>query len=262
MAAFNAEKYLKTSIESVIGQNYVEWELLIVDDGSTDNSVEIIRHYKDARIRYFYQENKGVSAARNVGLNNMKGEYFCFLDADDSLPSGSLKARVKKLIENPQIDFMDGHVNIYDYQMKRKLNHWGPSFQGNPLDQLLEISGACFFSPTWMIRRNHKKTYRFHEGISHGEDLLFFIELTSEGGCYDFVDEVILHYRRGHSSAMSNLKGLETGYHKIYECLKNKGNFHPEKVGEFRRKARSIIFKSYAGNFKIMDALLSLKRKW
>ncbi|MBC7913682.1 MAG: glycosyltransferase [Pyrinomonadaceae bacterium] len=96
MPAYNAQKYIAESIESVIEQTYANWELLIVDDGSTDNTAAIIKHYqiKDTRIQYFYQENGRQGKAKNAGINNSKGDYIAFLDADDLWLKEKLKVSV------------------------------------------------------------------------------------------------------------------------------------------------------------------------
>ena len=80
---YNRANFICTAIESVIGQTYKNWELIIVDDGSTDNTKEIVLSFNDDRVRYIYQENQERSAARNNGINNAKGDYICFLDSDD-----------------------------------------------------------------------------------------------------------------------------------------------------------------------------------
>jgi glycosyltransferase involved in cell wall biosynthesis len=262
MAAFNAEQYINSSIKSVLNQTLKDWELLIINDGSTDETENIIKSFSDRRIKYFSQENQGVSKARNIGLSNMLGDYFCFLDADDYMPPESLEIRYRMFLKQPSIEFIDGIVHIYNRDFTKKMNQWEPAFQGNPLNQLLQISSSCFFSPTWMIRRNANQCYRFNENISHGEDLLFFIELALNGGKYDFVNEVILHYRKGHSSAMKDLHGLENGYHRIYDSLKENDKIPLEQVEQFKQIAGRIIFKSYLGNYQIANAFLSLTRKW
>ena len=83
--AYNAEKYLRRCINSILAQTFTDFELLLIDDGSTDKSGEICDEYADkyARIRVFHKANGGVSSARNVGLDNAVGEYICFCDADD-----------------------------------------------------------------------------------------------------------------------------------------------------------------------------------
>lgn len=81
--AHNAAPYIKNSIESVLAQSINDFEIIVVDDGSTDETKSVVLSLADARIRYIYQENGGVSSARNTGIKNAKGEYVCFLDADD-----------------------------------------------------------------------------------------------------------------------------------------------------------------------------------
>lgn len=84
IATYNRAKYINIAIESVIKQTVTDWELIIVDDGSTDRTRQIISPYlQDKRIKYIYQENKERSVARNTGISSSKGEYICFLDSDD-----------------------------------------------------------------------------------------------------------------------------------------------------------------------------------
>ena len=82
---YNAEKYLRCCIDSIIAQTFTDFELLLIDDGSKDKSGAICDEYaaKDARIRVFHKENGGVSSARNLGLDNAKGEWITFIDSDD-----------------------------------------------------------------------------------------------------------------------------------------------------------------------------------
>lgn len=80
---YNRAAFLPKAIESVLAQTYTDWELIIVDDGSTDNTKEVISQYSDGRIIYIYQQNAERSAARNNGINHAKGDYVCFLDSDD-----------------------------------------------------------------------------------------------------------------------------------------------------------------------------------
>lgn len=262
MPAFNAESFIQQAIISVKNQSHSDWELLIVDDGSRDQTKKIINEFHDARIKYFYQENQGVSSARNMGLDHMTGDYFCFLDADDYLPPKSLESRFNKLALFPDLNFADGAVSIFDHNLMTKVDSWIPSCKGNILDQLLSLSGSCFWGLTWMIRRNTGKIYRFNEGLTHGEDLLFFIELALDGGLYDYTEDTVLHYRKGHASAMKDLKGLEKGYRYIYRLLLENEKIPTKQVSQFKQKAQNIIFKSYFGNYQFFNAFLSMIRKW
>lgn len=95
---YNTEKYLPRCIESVLAQTFVDWEMLLIDDGSTDASGSICDEYaaKDERIRVFHKENGGISSARNVGLNYAQGEWIFFVDSDDSLPKTSLESLLSR----------------------------------------------------------------------------------------------------------------------------------------------------------------------
>jgi glycosyltransferase involved in cell wall biosynthesis len=83
LPTYNRVHFLPRAIESVIGQSFLDWELIIVDDGSTDNTKEVVSGYSDERILYFYQKNQERSAARNNGISQSQGKFICFLDSDD-----------------------------------------------------------------------------------------------------------------------------------------------------------------------------------
>ena len=102
MCTYNGEKYLKESIESVINQTYSNWELMIVDDGSTDNTKNIISCFmnNDSRIKYFYQNNLSSSSARNIGISHSTGRYIAFLDSDDLWCSDFLEKQLAFMERN------------------------------------------------------------------------------------------------------------------------------------------------------------------
>ena len=97
MPAYNSEKTIIKSIKSILDQSYHNWELLVVDDGSTDKTEKIVLDYikKDKRIKLIKNSGKGVSSARNAGIDKSEGEYICFLDSDDLYSENVLKNRVK-----------------------------------------------------------------------------------------------------------------------------------------------------------------------
>ena len=140
MPVYNAGPFVGAAIESVLNQSHSNWELLIVNDGSTDQSDQVIRSYSDGRIRLFSQSNKGVSSARNVALNAMNGEFFCFLDADDILPGNAIQSRLDVFLNSDEIHFVDGTVKQYDHLMTKVTREWRPSFEGKPLGLLLRLS--------------------------------------------------------------------------------------------------------------------------
>ena len=99
---YNVERYLCECIDSIIAQTFVDWELLLIDDGSTDNSRLICEDYasKDKRIRVTHKPNGGVSSARNLGLDHAQGEYLTFVDADDWIDKDNLEICVSAMEQN------------------------------------------------------------------------------------------------------------------------------------------------------------------
>jgi teichuronic acid biosynthesis glycosyltransferase TuaG len=108
MPAYNAEKFIEESINSVIGQTFTNWELVIIDDGSIDNTADIVKRHaiNDHRIKYFYQENGRQGKARNAGLKNSKGAFIAFLDADDLWLPDKLTIQVNELSSLSNIDLL------------------------------------------------------------------------------------------------------------------------------------------------------------
>ena len=113
IAVYNTkEEYLREAIESILSQRYKDFELLIINDGSTNNVEEVVKSYTDERIRYFYQENKGVAATRNLGLKEARGEYIAIMDSDDiSLPE-RFEKQIKFLEENPEYSVVGSNAEI------------------------------------------------------------------------------------------------------------------------------------------------------
>lgn len=103
MPAYNAAQYIAETIDSVVAQSYDFWELIIVDDGSTDDTVSVISQYGDIRICLFRQTNQGVAAARNLGLANARGEFIAFIDSDDLWNSEKLRIQLEQFRKNKNL---------------------------------------------------------------------------------------------------------------------------------------------------------------
>lgn len=104
---YNKEPIIEKTLKSVLSQDYSDFEVVVVDDGSTDNSVVIVESIGDPRIRLIKQENGGPSKARNTGVKNAKGEWIVFLDADDEFLPNSLTLFYNAILSHPQYDFID-----------------------------------------------------------------------------------------------------------------------------------------------------------
>lgn len=252
---YQSAAYIGDAINSVLNQQYEDWELILINDGSTDASKEIALSFYDNRIKYLEQDNKGVSAARNLGLKQMKGDFFCFLDADDVLPVRSLESRYILLKNHPFLSFVDGRVQKFDQNMDVLLQIWQPNLTDNLLRDLVKLTGNSFFSPTWMIRKQKNRNYQFRTCLSHGEDLFFFMELARTNGSYAITNETILNYRDSPNSAMKNLIGLENGYRFIESQIKNWRELSNKDLSTFRFRYKRAMFLAYLKELNFGNAI-------
>lgn len=243
MPAYNSQKFICEAIESVINQSHTNWELIIINDGSSDQTSELVKIYlKDERIRFVEQSNSGVSKARNQGLSMMRGDFFCFLDSDDFLPKHSISSRLKKM-QNENIYFVDGYVRSFDEELKFINSEFHPKFSGSPIGELLKLNSSCFFGVTWMIRRIPGLIYSFDTDMKHAEDLWFYIQLSSDGGDYTYVNEPVYDRREVKGSAMSDIVGLIKGYLKLYQRIKDRELVDNYDLIMLRNKIRILTLK-------------------
>lgn len=245
MPVYNAEEYVASAISSVLSQTHTALELIIINDGSTDESLDRINLFSDSRILLISQPNGGVAAARNAGLRKMTGDYFCFCDADDILPPLSIESRLKIFEKNNSIRFVDGRVKEVDERLNKIIRDFLPSFRGNPFREMLHISESCYLGQTWMIKANKGETYVMESRLSQGEDFFFFLSLARQGGIYDYTEEIILLYRRHHKSASKNIEGLNKSYLLIFQEIRKWEDVGPLDRLFFYLKTRKIMFLSF-----------------
>ena len=181
---YNKEKYICRALESILGQTLQEFEIVVVDDGSTDSGVKMVDSFEDARIRIISQPNQGVSAARNRGISEAKYGFIAFLDADDEWLPDYLVS-ISQLIEK----YVNCHVYATSYFIQEvhnrtKIHLNGLSFDGNDgiLDNYFEIA-ANNMPPLWTsavcVKKDAiQKIGGFPEGIKSGEDLLTWARLA------------------------------------------------------------------------------------
>ncbi|MDO4967209.1 MAG: glycosyltransferase family A protein [Candidatus Saccharibacteria bacterium] len=167
---YNKEKYLERCIKSVLAQSHSDLEIILVDDGSTDNSLEICKKYKkDKRTKIFHQENKGVSSARNVGLKNMTGERVIFIDADDYIEKGYIK----------KISEYDDDLVISGYIINNIENT--PEPQQNPsVNEILSRKNSKYIVVPYdkLFKTNliQENGIKFDESMNFGEDACFVLD--------------------------------------------------------------------------------------
>ena len=174
---YNKALYLKEAIESVLNQTYKNLELLVIDDGSTDNTAEIIKLFNDNRLIYFYQNNKGPAAARNVGIENSKGEFIAFLDSDDLWLEEKLEKQIKFLKENNEV----GMLGTGFYKIDENKNIIGKKQFPADNDRLKKIliKFNPFAQSSVILRKEViQKVGKYDESFLESEDYDFWLRIA------------------------------------------------------------------------------------
>lgn len=149
---YNRSEFILEAVESVIKQSYPHFEFLIVDDGSTDNTVELLQPYlKDERVRLFQQENRGQSVARNVALADAAGEFICFLDSDNYWPLDKLESQIRIFEKHPEVDVLYGDNVIINEQGKEISRKNMSRYSGRIAARMIQDN--CVAMNTTMARR-------------------------------------------------------------------------------------------------------------
>ncbi len=176
---FNYARYLGRAIRSCLAQTHKKVEIIVIDDGSTDGTNELVQKEFSGQVRYLFQQNCGVSSARNAGLNLAKGEFITFLDADDYLTENSIELRLKAFGEDKEIGIVisqnftleEGHKTP-KYQPKRKRN-----IMADRLHERLLLRQLTFATCSALIRSSIARQFMFPENISNGEDIAYFTKV-------------------------------------------------------------------------------------
>jgi len=192
---YNGEDSVFISLDSLLKQTYSNFEAVIIDDGSKDNTAEVVHKYtlRDKRFRYTYQPNAGVAMARNKGIELAQGKYICFLDSDDYYDKNFLE-EMSSTIERTNTDVCYcGYKIVTPNGVKRRKTAF------NEGDILIDyILGTVSVQTTgWMIRREliQKNNLIFPKGISWGEDFEFFCTVLAQTNKVSYVKEFLTNYR-------------------------------------------------------------------
>ena len=255
--AYNASAYLHESITSVINQSFKEWELIIVNDGSTDTTEAVAREFlKDERIQLINQVNGGVSAARNKGIDAAKGNYIGFLDADDYLLPNDLQSKFDVLSNNKLVDFIYSDVIHCDGALNELYVQKGVEGENLFQEALLWRKEVIPTLPSNIIGKASlfKKNVRFDENLSNCADRFMKIQLSINAiGIY--LPEALIKYRNTPNSMSKSVALLE--HDEKYIVSKIIGdNILP--AGLFRRKVIANIYFILAGSW-YLDAHKPLK---
>ena len=181
---YNVEKYLTRCLDSIVEQTYQKLEILLINDGSTDDSGEICRQYaeRDSRIRLFHQENRGQSAARNVGLDNMTGEYIVFVDSDDYISPYLIECLLNCILEYGTLITVCGYLDVEDGDDQAVFDtipaHVERYFRKISRDKVFDTVDkfGCISFVIQVCKLYHKKIFeslRYPKGKIHEDEFVF-----------------------------------------------------------------------------------------
>lgn len=199
MPVYNGARYLSPAIESLLAQTRQDWELIVVDDGSTDETPEILKRFTDPRIHVIRQPNGGEAVARNTGLDNARGLYIAFLDADDLYLPNALADLAGYLDANPEVGvvFSDGYVVDSDENILMRLTEHRPGiYTGNILAPLILSPGVITVPVCTLTRKATVEAHniRFDRELVIGPDYDFWIQLAAVSQ-FGYLDRLTCKYR-------------------------------------------------------------------
>jgi glycosyltransferase involved in cell wall biosynthesis len=230
--SYNREKKVKEAVESVLNQTWTDLEVIVVDDGSNDNTKEILTAIDDTRVIYIYQQNAGACVARNHGINLAKGEYIAFHDSDDIWHHSKLEKQMKVLLENDaDIVFCKLIKYLSDGSIEYKPNYIYEGFL-NPITNLFGIG-----TQTIVAKRAIFDEFRFNKSFPRFQEFEFLYRATQRYSIY-CLDEGLVDYYVGTDSISVNTE-------KMYIACELLLNIHPELVHKFpvmgRRMAQYLL---------------------
>jgi glycosyltransferase involved in cell wall biosynthesis len=204
MPCYNYAHVLSDTLNSLLNQTYQSWECIIIDDGSTDGTAQVVEHYSknDSRFVYIFQQNKGPNAARNNGLRNSKGVFIQFLDADDLLESRKIEVHVHYLIQHSEIDIVYSEARYFTSQQPdlrlysihtkpREDKPWMPKISGEGEQILLALlKRNIMVNSSPLLRRSIvDKVGWANEELWQVEDWHFWIMCALAGARFQYIDQ-------------------------------------------------------------------------
>ncbi|MGN7865294.1 glycosyltransferase family 2 protein [Chryseobacterium sp. 22458] len=262
---YNHAKYLEECIESIKNQSYSNWECIIVDDGSTDDTQSVSRKLENEKIRYVYQENRGLSGARNTGIRNATGDYILPLDADDTLNPLALEKMIAVFTQKPETLIVFSDTVTFGHTHKK--SNLQEKFT---LKELL--LGNKMYCTSMFAKKYFDEGIIYDEKLRHGfEDWEFWIQLISTHRDQPIIkiDYPVFNYRSHPDTSMikeitGNQDKIEFIYHTVYE--KHKTLFHeffPSYITLLNRKTfyEQKLEKIYGSKpYRIYNFLINLFR--
>jgi len=214
--AYNAEQTIVETIVSVQQQTFADFELIVVDDGSTDRTLELLYTVKEPRLKVFSCENYGVSVARNYGIARATGEFIAFLDADDLWTTNKLELQLAALQQHPEAGVAYSWTRIIDAQGELSHASEPVNFTGNVYAELL-VRNFIYSGSNVLIRKQALESVGdFDPTLSYGEDWELYLRLAAKWS-FTVVPEAQVLYRQTSNSASSKFEVMEQAILRVIE---------------------------------------------
>jgi glycosyltransferase involved in cell wall biosynthesis len=219
---YNQEKFLAETLQSVINQTYSNWECILVNDGSVDNSIAIINDYlaQDQRFHFINSENKGVSNARNLALKQVKGEYILFLDGDDLIHPEKIQIALSNFQENTSLSIVFTTTNYFQDSIQNTL--YPMKIDENLLNfsDLLLYWNEKIILPihSAIIKKSVFEGIEFNTNLTAQEDWLVWLRLFQKNPKVIVLDTVLSYYRK-HDSSRTQSFSLKEDHFKALEIF-------------------------------------------
>ena len=220
---YNGEKYIAECIDSVLAQTVKPNEIIVVDDGSTDNTARIVNKYQS--VKYIFQKNKGVGHARNLGIDESSGEFIMFLDHDDFYAPNKLESCLKQFKIDPSISIIKGKVQLIfsNKDISNTFYEICPQLKNQEIISRTVLLGAAIFRRECLINIGG-----FNPEMSPADDVDLWVRLSQQNLNIHHMDDIFLYYRR-HDTNMTNQAGFSNESAKntlemLHRTIQNRRN--------------------------------------
>jgi glycosyltransferase involved in cell wall biosynthesis len=267
MPAYNAETYILQAIDSVRAQTYRNWELIIVDDGSTDNTAKIVNEekIKEERIIYLYQKNKRLGAARNTGIMNSKGTWIAFLDADDLWANDKLHRQMLVASKTPDVDviYTDGYI-FYGDDLKNLEPY--PVKVGNFSGEVMyKIQFEANYIPVLsvVVKKSliNKIGFQEENPLFYGcEDWDFWLRMTKANANFVGMPDKLFYYRKHNNNMSLNVLSMDLARAMVLVKNFEKEKFSDTEIRKIFKPFVNPLLISLLNNNKPKEAVALMKK--
>ncbi|MEY0008294.1 glycosyltransferase [Providencia rettgeri] len=203
LPVYNAENYIYLSVHSILKQKYTNFELIIINDGSTDNTLNIINSFNDERIRIINRENKGLVYSLNEGIAVSNGMYICRMDADDISSPQRISAQIEIFLDNPSVDFIFSDVSLIDDDGNYVCEAWIGKNTEEVIDRIEWLN--TIYHPSIMFKKNLINSYgNYNKKDNIYEDKDLWLRFKENNVNFFYLKQNLLHYRLCKTSIHSN----------------------------------------------------------